>query len=199
MTKEELTKIEATVFADLKGRRTTHELNKKEAFDGMRAYHQSELSHKKDAIEILKTLLTSCILIFTGLLASVYAGLAKTEYILYLAIAITGITGLACFLIVWTTNRKIEQDNGRYRKYLAEYVVERDILALEDDLKAAGHTSTWVMPSNPDKSGFHYTKLILRWFGWIIFMIAIAGSVIVYFAISYPTKEKVETKQSQNA
>jgi hypothetical protein len=193
MTKKELDKLQSTVFADLKNRRTTHEMNKREAFDGMRAYHQSELSHKKDAIEILKTILTSCILVFTGLLASVYTGLAKVEYVVYLSIAISIITGIAAFLIVHTTNKKIDQDNKRYRRYLEEYVAERHILALNDDLEAIGYKSIWIVPDNPGKTGFHYTKLILIWFGWVIFIIAITGSVIVYMAVKEPTKKETKT------
>ena len=50
----------------------THRSNKREAFDGMRAYHQGELSQKNDCIEILKAILTVSLLAYGGLLAIVH-------------------------------------------------------------------------------------------------------------------------------
>ena len=40
-------------------------------FDGMRAYHQSEIAHKKDAIDILKSILTTTILIDGALISTI--------------------------------------------------------------------------------------------------------------------------------
>lgn len=180
MTQTEINALKATNYADLDVRRQSHESNKREAFDGMRAYHSSEIEHKKDAIEILKTILTSSILIYSGLLAAIYGKLVKNEYIICLDFVVTALIVMSVFTIVWTTIVKINADNKRYGEYRAEYVIERDILGLEDDLKAMQFTSKWLKPSDPDKTGFHFTKLILIWYGITILTIAAVGAIIVY-------------------
>ena len=59
-------------------KRATHEANKREAFDGMRAYHQSEIAHKKDAIDIIKAILATTVVIFIGLVSAVFSAVRLT-------------------------------------------------------------------------------------------------------------------------
>lgn len=175
--------------------RTAHEQNKREAFDGMRAYHQSEIAHKKDAIDILKTILTSSLSLFTGLLATVFVAKIDTTYILYVSWIVTALVGVAAWNIVHSTNRKIDQDHARYQKYAQEYTLERRIIGLEDDLEKQGHTSAWVAVTQGGKSGYHHTKNILTGLGWIVFMVAFVASVIINGAILVPKNEvKAEQK-----
>lgn len=159
-----------------------HEANKREAFDGMRAYHQSEIAHKKDAIEILKAVLATTVIIYGGLLSAVMTVKIYPDTALYAAIAIAAMVGIASSLIVGITNRKIDEDNKRYRKYREEYVLERRLIGLEKDLRASGYISAWNEEHDPNRTGYHHTKNILRALGWIIFVVAVVGVFFVHFA-----------------
>jgi hypothetical protein len=158
----------------------THRANKREAFDGMRAYHQSELSHKKDCIDILKAILTTMLVAFGGILAVVHSkqldfDLARSASLLLLCFVALSVAGT-----VWATNTKISQDNARYRRYQSEYRLERLALKLEEDLWSEGFTSAWFEPLNSYKSGYHYTKIILRVFGLLIVSAAVLATLVVY-------------------
>lgn len=108
--------------------------NKKEAFDAMRAYHQSEISHKGHAISVLQTILQATILVYGGLF-----GLMLKDGI---SINIIQFSGISCLLVItivsWkialATQEKIRQDNIQYCLHYFEYRKERELLGLEQDL-----------------------------------------------------------------
>lgn len=50
-----------------KNEHDVHLSNYRIAFDAMRAYHQSEIEHKKDMIAILNSILLSFITVFAGI------------------------------------------------------------------------------------------------------------------------------------
>ena len=109
----------------------THRSNKREAFDGMRAYHQSELSQKNDCIEILKAILTVSLLAYGGLLAIVHGRqLDITSGEPGLSSSSPSPASRSLGRYCRATNAKIEQDNARYRKYQDEYKLERQALKL---------------------------------------------------------------------
>ena len=161
-------------------RRQTHEANKREAYDGMRAYHHSEIAHKKDAVDIIKTILTTTIILYAGLVGSSVAGEIAVCLALVAAwlIAILVVIGV-CTIVIFT-NKKIDQDNKRYRKYRDEYVRERQFLGLEQDLSLNGYTSAWVEQQDPNRTGYHHTKNILRAFAAIVIVVALVGVGFVY-------------------
>lgn len=161
---------------------TVHEANKREAFDGMRAYHQSEIAHKKDAVDILKAILTTTIILYGGVLSVAISGKIGVLYAIYTGWTLAVLIGLSVSLVVGVTNRKIDEDNKRYRKYRDEYVLERKLLGLESDLSKEKYTSAWVEEHDPTKTGYHHTKNILRVFAGMIFLVAIVGSVFIYGA-----------------
>ena len=174
--------------------RSVHEQNKREAFDGMRAYHQSEISHKKDAIDILKTYLTTIVIIYAGLVAGISGKIIDNTYIILLGWAVALLNGLACWLIVRTTNFKIDSDNRKYKQYRDEYVVERSIIGLDDDLTAHGHTSHWIETTDtPPLSGYNYTKKIINWFGITIAAVGLFGAIVISLASA--KMKKTENKK----
>ena len=161
-------------------RRHTHEANKREAYDGMRAYHQSELAHKKDAVDIIKTILTVIVIVYAGLAGSALTGKIDSNLAISASWIIAILVGIALSTIVFFTNKKIDEDNQRYRKYQSEYVKEREIIGLEKDLCNAGYISAWVEQQYPNRTGYHHTKNIIRAFAWIVFIVAIVGVGFVY-------------------
>jgi uncharacterized membrane protein YeiB len=163
-----------------------YDANKKEAFDGMRAYHQSEIAHKKDAIDLLKQILVSGALIYTGLIAALFTNKVPKEAIVALSYVLTLIVGLAVFHIVVPTNKKIEQDHKRYIKYAQEYIITRQIMGIEKDLIEHGFVSVWTKYQINTKSGYSFTKRIVTTFGFIVFFIALFATLVIYVAAKIP-------------
>jgi hypothetical protein len=172
--------------------RETHEANKREAFDGMRAYHQSEISHKQDAITILQTLLTSTILIYGGLIGAIIARELDPDFGLAAGVFLVLLIGAAVILVVAITNKKIDADNGRYRQFRSEYLAERHLLGLDDDLK--GDASAWSKPTAA-VGGYHHTKAILRVFGGLVVGASIVGAI----AVAGVVNSADDTKQAPQA
>ena len=170
--------------------RSTHELNKREMFDGMRAYHQSELSHKSDAISILGRIV--------ALAAAVYGvliGIATSPEVQAAAIImVSTISGVAiCFIIyrvVKATNNKIYQDHLVYWKYGNEYVKESRRLGLMEEETVYGYKQKIkdIDPAHPPGSGkgYEHTQKIIRETGVAIAAFVIIGVLITMLvAISY--------------
>jgi hypothetical protein len=156
-----------------------HKLNKREAFDGMRAYHQSEIFHKKDCIDILKSILTSTLAVYGSIIGLAYSEKIQYNQALSTACIILFFTMTAVFGVVWSTNKKIDQDNMRYGKYRDEYKLERLMLRLEEDMWERSYISAWFEPHDVRKTGYHHTKVILRCFGWLIIGSASIGTMLV--------------------
>jgi|ERR1700761_5114687 len=200
-------KEESSLIASI----NAHEANKKEAFEGMRAYHCSEIDHKKDAISIFQTLITSIIVIFTGLIAGIYNQQdINSSDVCWLAITISLIVAVCSTTITYLTNKKITKDNNRYNIYVLEYISEREIIGLEKDLIAAGHESEWFSIAQKikeerakaieenrkvaiHKSGYSHTKLILCGLNIIVCLIGFSGVMIVRQTVN--THKKPPTKQ----
>ncbi|MDM8159161.1 hypothetical protein QUH73_04935 [Labilibaculum sp. K2S] len=160
-----------------------HMRNKREAFDGMRAYHLSEIEHKKDAVEMIKTILTVTILVYGGMLGMIISGKVPLAFFSSLCLALL-LFCTVCFIsykIVSVTNLKISKDNARYRKYAEEYVKERDILELDADLQLQDYCSAWKEVKDLNKTGFYFTKSILSVFAGLPIIISIIGSVFIVY------------------
>lgn len=156
---------------------SVHIANMRQAFDGMRAYHNSEIAHKKDAIEILKTILTTTVLVYGGLVGLVVSQQIDGCFAFRTSIVLIFCVILAVFFIAHITNIKIDNDNKRYRDFFKEYLVERELLLVEEYVRKAGIIYP---PHDPNKTGYHHTKKIIRRFGFIIVTVAIIGSVFVF-------------------
>ncbi len=167
-------------MSEFAGKIETHQQNKREAFDGMRAYHQSEILHKGHAIEVLKTILTAILTIYVGLAASAVSGQIEKKVIIGTAIIVFIATSVCAILIVWATNRKIDHDNARYEAFREEYRAERRILGLENELQQkGGFSSKWMEAHDRKASGYSVTKLILNIFAGTLSVVSLVGSVLV--------------------
>lgn len=160
---------------------SVHEANKREAFDARRAYHNSEIAHKKDAVEILKTVLTIIILVYGGLIGLVFSDKIDVCLARHISLALLIFISLSVYIIVMITNKKIDKDHQRYKDYTEEHFFERKFLKIDDDLEKVGYKPVNISQLiNPDKSGYEYTKDILIAFGFIIVFVAIIGSVFIF-------------------
>ncbi|MGF1640772.1 MAG: hypothetical protein ACFCUO_07465 [Rhodospirillales bacterium] len=156
-----------------------HRQHKREAFDGMRAYHQSEISHKKDAIDILKAVLTSILVVYGGIVGALIT--KQIEYRLAISISVIILIFILAIVIglVYSTNEKIDQDNKRYRSFRKEYINEIKALNLESDRIQNKLESAWADNIDESKTGYHYTKVIIRLFGILVVGTAAMGTAII--------------------
>lgn len=118
-----------------------HLQNKDETFRAMRAYHQSEIDHKKDAVEILKSILTASILVYGGLFGLLLKDNISVNIVQLAGFTTIWINSFIAFNIVLKTNKKIREDNIQYCLHFFEYRKEREILGLDSDLLHNGFES----------------------------------------------------------
>ena len=180
------------------------ESHKREAFDAMRAYHESELSHKSDAIETLKTFLTTIIVVFGGILASVKSNLAPSLYIHILVVIIASITIGATWYIYYITRRKIIGDHEQFFRYKSAYIWGWNLLGL-----AAADNRSKPLFSIPEiedaysgieredvrgrnRPGYWLTIDILTALSAIVTTITISGAIIVVSALCWNDNKKQE-------
>ena len=114
--------------------RTTLEANKREMSDGMRAYHQSEISHSNHAITMLLGVAAAAGAIVLAILFPQRTPdhIVGIAWGLFVSVAILSLT------IAITTHLKISADHASYEKYGKEYVRTSTALGLYDDVDANG-------------------------------------------------------------
>ena len=156
--------------------RGTYDANKRELFDAMRAYHTSEIAHKRDAIGMLTTLLTAIGAVFAAILVPE----KPIPHAAALADAMAALAGLLAAVIVWSTNQKIAADNRRYREFGVEYMKQCRLLGLYDIVTldgepAAVKTSTTIGQG----TGYQHTQRIVRSVGIAIGGLALFGAVFI--------------------
>jgi hypothetical protein len=155
---------------------SSHESDMRIAFDAMRAYHNSEIAHKKDAVDILKTVLTIIVLVYGSLIGLVFSNKVGTTFTICVLIGLFLFILISIIVIIRETNKKIDMDHERYMQYLNECIAERKILKIDKDLEKQKYDSPWDISYRP---GYKYTKKILGIFGTIIVLVAFIGSVFV--------------------
>ena len=169
-----------------KNNRSAYEQNKREMFDGMRAYHASEQQHKRDAINFFKTILTVSVGVNGALLGSLLTPDISISSLWQLSWLTTIVTGFVCFLICNSVNKKIESDNSVYKVFGEEYTRFCIILELNQPVNVAG-TSVIAKNLDPNKpigsgDGYKVTMSIITETAWSIFLISAVLSVVVTFA-----------------
>lgn len=173
-----------------------HLENQRISFDAMRAYHQSEISHKAHAVDILKSILTASIFVYGGLFGLLLNEKDINLNIVQLAgFATIFINYFIASIIVKTTNDKIKEDNIQYCLHYYEYRKERELLGIEKYLEDANFTSKTQVINNKNigqvksneavckdlnsnkESGHSHTQSILNTFSKMIAVICIVGTI----------------------
>ncbi|MBI1797320.1 MAG: hypothetical protein HYR74_09735 [Candidatus Eisenbacteria bacterium] len=161
--------------------RKTHDANKRELFDAMRAYHDSELAHKRDAISLLTTLLTAIGAIFAAIIVPSH----PIPHAGTLAWSVAAVTSLLAAVIVSATNRKIEEDHKIYANFGDEYVRQCEVLGLFGEV-AIGDEKRPVKKRVKigHGGGYRHTKRIVRSVGIAISTLTVLGAVFVQLSES---------------
>lgn len=121
--------------------RSTHEQNKAERYSKMLAVQDSEIAHKGHAVEMLKGLLQTSILVYGALFGLILQKGIDLTIVQLAGISTIFINSYLASQIVKTTNEKIRQENIQYCLHYFEYRKERQLLGLEDDLIESGFIS----------------------------------------------------------
>lgn len=98
--------------------------NKREMFDGMRAYHQSEISHANHAITMLLAIAAAAGAVALAVLFPQTPPRHVHEIVWGLWLAVTCFAGT----IAWTAHVKINSDHATYAIFGAEYVKTSEAL-----------------------------------------------------------------------
>ena len=143
---------------------SSHELNKREMFDGMRAYHESELSHKRDCINLYRSIFTGTIAAYAAVLGSIFSETLKLDNVELLAVSIFLIISSVTVILAIATNKKLAKDHSGYQRYLSEYSKECEYLGLRSTFITVENKSEAIkkIPLNPIAGpGYKYTQLII--------------------------------------
>ncbi len=155
--------------------RTTLENAAKEAFEGMRAYHRSEIDHKRDAIAILTTVLAGN----GGLVAAGFGALGRANGIGWpiiagVAVLVFTATIILVQQIMAATQQKIEADGQRYQEFKAQSIAAKKLLGLYQPITTQHGTET-VMKQPMPGGGKAKTQRILDVFFQLVVVFSLVG------------------------
>lgn len=103
------------------GNRSSFEQNKREMFDGMRAYHSSEHQHKRDAVNFLRSILGVATGLYGVIIGSFFTPELSISYATQLSWGIFLLVSLVVYISANSTSKKIEAEHEIYKMYGAEY------------------------------------------------------------------------------
>lgn len=162
--------------------RATLENAAKEAFEGMRAYHRSEIDHKRDAIAVLTTMLAGN----GGLVAAGFGALDHADKIGWWPIALVAslvflTTVLLVRRIVAATNDKIEADGRRYQEFKAQSISAKRLLGLYAPITTEHGVETVLSEPQPS-FGKAKTQRILDTFFQLVVIFSLVGWLALVLA-----------------
>lgn len=144
----------------------------------MRAYHESEIAHKGQTFEVIKTLLTLVVAAYGGLIALILkAELAPLSAQLAAVVLLVGVFVMVVF-VVRKTNAKIDSDHTSYERHRDEYLAERKVLDLDSALESVGHHTHWTPRPVAAPTGFFHSKNLTVTLGAIVVLAAVFGAFL---------------------
>jgi hypothetical protein len=142
--------------------------NKREMFDGMRAYHQSEISHANHAITMLLAIAGAAGAAVLAILFPESPPPYTNEIAWGLGIAVT----VLALTIATTTHIKISGDHRAYASYGDEYVKTARLLGFYDDVVPIKNSSRKAtIKTNPKighGKGYRRTQFIIWSFSIVL-------------------------------
>lgn len=155
--------------------RAGYEANKREMFDGMRAYHQSEISHTNNAITILLAIGAAGGAVALALLFPQKAPINAT----WIAWATAGLVTVLALLIAWATHAKINSDHRTYEKFRSEYMRTSELLGYFKDIRIGDDEESIKKRGTASQGkGYRRTQLIIWSFAGGISLLTIIFAVL---------------------
>ncbi len=167
--------------------RNIHLQNYRMAFDAMRAYHTSEIEHKKDAISVLNAFLASMVPVFGG----VFFYILKDNSINWISIVMGILSIVAYFMsidaVIETYKQKVDSDHYRYEQFRDEANREREVLGIKEDLKEYSTdacSSLYWDEKGRERSGHNSTKNIIERYSMLLkgvcMFVAVLFGALIY-------------------
>lgn len=142
--------------------------HKREQFDAMRAYHESEISHTNHAITML-------LAIAGGAGAIVLATLfpqSPIEHLPAIAFGLLAVVWIFGIAIAWTTSAKIDADHASYRKHGEAYDEARVKLGLIPTMPPQGQ-------GTGEGTGYKKTEHIIWTFAALLCVLSLCFVAVV--------------------
>lgn len=154
--------------------------NKREMFDGMRAYHQSEISHSNHAISILLAIAGAAGAAVLAMLFPENPPVHLTE----IAWGLFVVVAVLSFTVALTSHLKISSDHERYKDYGTQYMTTGKVLGFFDEqVQINGQTLKINTRENIGKGkGYRKTQAIIWSFAAeLIFLAFLFAMFSCYF------------------
>jgi len=159
--------------------------NKREMFDGMRAYHTSEIAHTQHAIQILLALLAAAATVVVALLFP-QTELQQTTLIAW---SMTGIVSLCAVGVAFFAHLKISADHRTYANFGREYVATSDALGYYQPLTGSA-TALKANRNIGQGLGYRWTQLTIWALAAFLFLSTTLFSVLFTWPISSAEPQK---------
>lgn len=146
-----------------------------ESFAGMRAYHQSEIAHKKDAVHILTTILAANgALIAAGFGALQHRAVIEWWVMGAVALIVSISTVIFSATILKATLEKVAADSTRYQDFKRQSIRARTLLGMYAVQTTAYGVATVFEPPK-ESVGSDKTKGVLVTFFWMVLLFSVMG------------------------
>lgn len=127
-------------------------------FDGMRAYHQSEISHSHHAITMLLAIAGAAGAVVLAMLFPEKAPEHLTEIAWGLVIVVT----VLALTVAFTTHVKINSDHETYEAYGKQYVLTSQLLGFYEEVEIEGSKTRIKTEKNTGQGkGYRKTQIII--------------------------------------
>jgi hypothetical protein len=156
-----------------------HLENYRMAFDAMRAYHVSEIEHKKDMVSILNGILVSIVTVYAGIFVFILSDATKfdstAKYIAFWGIFVmAGLYWGLLHRLMRECANKIKGDNNRYEKFRNECTIEREILGLQEYYKSNHTVKDLYWQKIPETTGKKKKQAAIGGMHWLKKKISVA-------------------------
>lgn len=132
-----------------------HRENYRISFDAMRAYHVSEIEHKRDMIAILNGIMAIIVTVYGGIFYVVIQDkLLTIKFVLLFSLPILMIViNVLIALLLKSSIRKLEGDNNRFERFRNECIIERNYLGLSKYYEKVGNENLYWNITLPNDLG----------------------------------------------
>jgi hypothetical protein len=156
--------------------------NKREMFDGMRAYHESEIKHSDRAVTML--------LAIAGAAGAVVMAILFPKDPPHHTVAIAWdlwiVVATFALTIAATAHAKINSDHAVYATFGEEYVKTASLLGFYNPLELPGHEHRASIKKSHTigrGKGYRQTQLIIWSFASLLIALTLCFAIVVTFAM----------------
>jgi hypothetical protein len=167
--------------------------NKREMFDGMRAYHQSEINHSNHAITMLLAIAGAA---GAGILAVLFPE-KTSEHLTEIAWGLFVVVSVFSFTIAITTHLKISSDHKTYETYGQEYVKTSRLLGFFEDVQIKG-ISTKIKTNDKTGKGQGYRKTQIIIWSFAVELILLSF-LFAIFSCQFTSTIQLDKTKNQSA